>query len=147
MGASTSSYADEGDDAMITDINVTPLVDVVLVLLIVFMITVPTMVALDALKERELKVTLPQASEAKPLISKPKELVVNVDAEGHFIVQQAKLTEPDLLRVLEQAHADNPGRATVLIRADKNARWQRVAAVMNLCNKAKIRDYRPSFSD
>ncbi len=132
---------------MITDINVTPLVDVVLVLLIVFMITVPTMVALDALKERELKVLLPQASEAKPLVAKPKELIVNVDAEGHFIVQQAKLTEPDLLRVLEQAHVDNPGRASVIIRADKNCRWQRVASVMNLCNKAKIRDYRVSVTD
>ena len=147
MGASTSSYSDEGDDAIITDINVTPLVDVVLVLLIVFMITVPTMVALDALKERELKVLLPQASEAKPLIAKPKELIVNVDAEGHYIVQQAKLTEPDLLRVLEQAHTDNPGRASVVIRADKNCRWQRVATVMNLCNKAKIRDYRVSVAD
>jgi biopolymer transport protein ExbD len=147
MAGSTSSYADEGDDAMITDINVTPLVDVVLVLLIVFMITVPTMVALDALKERELKVLLPQASEAKPLIAKPKELIVNVDAEGHFIVQQAKLTEPDLFKVLEQAHVDNPGRASVIIRADKNCRWQRVASVMNLCNKAKIRDYRVSVTD
>src|SRR5580698_8418469 len=147
MAGSTSAYSDEGDDAMITDINVTPLVDVVLVLLIVFMITVPTMVALDALKERELKVLLPQASEAKPLISKPKELIVNIDAEGHFIVQQAKLTEPDLLRVLEQAKVDNPGRASVIIRGDKNCRWQRIATVMNLCNKAQIRDYRVSVAD
>ncbi len=147
MAGSTSSYADEGDDAMITDINVTPLVDVVLVLLIVFMITVPTMVALDALKERELKVLLPQASEAKPLIAKPKELVVNIDAEGHFIVQTARMTEPDLLRVLEQAHVDNPGRASVIIRGDKNCRWQRIATVMNLCNKAQIRDYRVSVAD
>jgi biopolymer transport protein ExbD len=147
MAGSTSSYSDEGDDAMITDINVTPLVDVVLVLLIVFMITVPTMVAIDALKERELKVLLPQASEAMPLISKPKELIVNIDAEGHFIVQQAKLTEPDLLRVLEQAKVDNPGRASVIIRGDKNCRWQRIATVMNLCNKAQIRDYRVSVAD
>ena len=76
--AAGSLYND--DDAPITDINVTPLVDIVLVLLIVFMITMPTIASMDARKEREMSVVLPQASDAKPLISKPKELFVNVDA-------------------------------------------------------------------
>ena len=141
MAASTSAYADEGDDPLITDINVTPLVDVVLVLLIVFMITVPTMVALDAPKERELSVQLAQASEAKPLIAKPEEtaITVNVNVEGQFIVKGVKLAEPELLALFRQAKVDNPGRATVIIRPDKNSRWQPVATLMNLCNKAGIR--------
>jgi biopolymer transport protein ExbD len=142
MAASTASYSDEDADALITDINVTPLVDIVLVLLIVFMITMPTIVAADALKERELDVILPQASEARPLTAKPKEVFVNVDADGNYIVRQARLSEPELYQLLQQADADNPGRATVVIRADRRCRWQFVATVMNLCNKANIKDYR-----
>jgi biopolymer transport protein ExbD len=147
MAGSGSTYSDEGEDALISDINVTPLVDIVLVLLIVFMITMPTIVKMDALKERELNVVLPQASEAMPLIAKPKEVFVNVDADGQYTVKQKKQTEQDLLKLLEQAQADNPGRATVVIRADKRCRWQFVVNVMNLCNKARIRDYRVSTAD
>jgi biopolymer transport protein ExbD len=147
MAGSGSGYADEGEDALISEINVTPLVDVVLVLLIVFMITMPTIVKMDSMKERELDVVLPQASEAMPLIARPKELFVNVDVDGHYAVKQAQQSEQELLRLLEQAEADNPGRATVVIRADKRCRWQFVVTVMNLCNQAKIRDYRVSTAE
>jgi biopolymer transport protein ExbD len=56
-------------------------------------------------------------------------------------------TEQGLYQILQQAYADNPGRATVIIRADKRCRWQFVASAMNLCNKAGIRDYRVSTSE
>jgi len=105
------------------------------------------MVATEALRERELSVILPQASEAKPLISKPRELLVNVDADGRFVVKQVPVPDQELLTILQQAQADNPGRATVIIRADRRCRWQSVATVMNLCNKAGIRDYRVSTSE
>lgn len=140
--ASSSAYSGEG--SMISDINVTPLVDVVLVLLIVLMITMPTIVAADLLNERELNVNLPEASAAKPLTSKPQELVVNVDRSGTYTVHQARQSPQSLLQLLEQEHADNPGRATVIIRADRQCEWQAVMAVMDLCNQAKIRDYRVS---
>jgi biopolymer transport protein ExbD len=142
MSASSSHYSDEESEALISDINVTPLVDIVLVLLIVFMITMPTIVAAEALRERELSVVLPQASEARPLTSKPKEVFVNVDAEGRYIVRQSRLSEQELYQLLKQADADNPGRATVIIRADRRCAWQFVATVMNLCNRANIKDYR-----
>ncbi len=147
MAGSAGGYADEGEDALITDINVTPLVDVVLVLLIVFMITMPTIVRNDALKEREMSVVLPQASEAAPLSAKPKELYVNVDADGHYKVRGKPQSEAELATILAQAQADNPGRAAVKIRADRHCRWQFVVTVMNLCNKAKIRDYQVMTAD
>ncbi len=146
-GSAGSAYADEGEDALLSDINVTPLVDVVLVLLIVFMITMPTIVQLEAIKERELSVVLPTASEAMPLIAKPKELFVNVDAEGQYTIKQARQTEAELFAALQQAEADNPGRASVKIRADKRCRWQYVVNVMNLCNRAKIRNYHVSTAE
>ena len=55
--ASSVSYSDEGEDSIISDINVTPLVDIVLVLLIVFMITVPSIV-----NNPSIKVELPKAA-------------------------------------------------------------------------------------
>ena len=142
MAAAASSYADEDADTLLTDINVTPLVDIVLVLLIVFMITVPTMVTMDLLKERELNISLPQASEARPLMFPPQELVVNVDAAGEYIVDGAKKSQSDLLALLRQAATDNPGRAIVVIRADKKCPWQSVIGVINACIQVKIRDYR-----
>ena len=142
MAASGGSYSDEDSDALITDINVTPLVDIVLVLLIVFMITMPTIVAADALRERELSVILPQASEARPMTARPQEVFVNVNSDGQYTVRQVRMTEQELLQTLRQAAADNPGRATVIIRADRRCPWQFVATVMNLCNRAGIRDYR-----
>lgn len=145
--AGGSSFAGESDDAVIADVNVTPLVDVVLVLLIVMMITMPTIVSVDLMNERELDVALPEAGAAKPLISKPQELVVNVDRDGRYTVHQNRQSTDDLLRLMEQEYANNPGKATVIIRADKFCNWQSVVTVMNLCNRAHIRDYRATTAE
>lgn len=140
MAGSASAYADE-DDALISDINVTPLVDVVLVVLIVFMITVPTLVALDIKNERDMKVALPSASEATPIIAPPREVIINVDRFGRSIVAGDSLTQAELLEHLRQKDADNPGRVTVRIRADKQCPFEHVMAVMNACVAAGIADY------
>jgi biopolymer transport protein ExbD len=146
LTASASTYSDD-DDALIADINVTPLVDVVLVLLIVFMITMPTIVRQDVFKERELEVVLPQASEAMPLTAIPREVFVNIDNGGRYTIKGVPKNAPELLKSLEQAAADNPAKAIVVIRADKRCPWQFVVNVMNLCNKAKIRNYRVSTAE
>jgi biopolymer transport protein ExbD len=118
-------------------LSMTPLIDVVFLLLIFFLVA--------ARFEEEalvMDVVLPQASEAKPLISRPRELIVNVDQGGKWFVQGRQLAEEELYTALKHAQASNPGRQTVLIRADKRCLWQSVVTVMNLCNKANIRDYR-----
>jgi biopolymer transport protein ExbD len=117
-------------------INVIPMIDCVLFLLIFFLIT-----SRFEESERELPVVLPQASEAMPLTARPKQLFVNVDQQGHFIVSRQRLNEAQLLAALVQAAANNPGRQSVIIRADERCEWKYVMAVMNSCNKAKIRDY------
>lgn len=122
-------------------LNLTPLIDVVFLLLIFFLVA-------SRFEEEALvmDVVLPQASEARPLVAQPKELIVNVDREGKWYVQGRELTQAELLVALRQAEANNPGRQTVLIRADKRCHWQSVVTVMDLCNKAKIRDYRVTTS-
>ena len=137
-GASSGAYEDDG--ATISEINVTPLVDVVLVLLIVFMITMPTIVAIDALNEREIELSLPYASEALPLIVQPKSLIVNVDHTGRYYVEGQAASPGDVEDFLRQAAANNPASQTVILRADKHAEVDYVVFVLNLCTKLGIAD-------
>jgi biopolymer transport protein ExbD len=87
---------------------------------------------------------LPEASAAVPLVSQPKEIVINVDREGGYTVRSKPHTKADLFSLMKQAEANNPGRASILIRADKRCYWESVSAVIDLCKQAKIRQYRVS---
>lgn len=122
-------------------LNLTPMIDVVFLLLIFFLVA--TRFEED---ERQMDVVLPEASEAMPLVTQPRELFINIDQKGRYFVNAAQLAPAELLASLRQAHADNPGKATVIIRADRRCVWQAVATAMNLCNKAHIRDYRVTMS-
>ncbi len=117
-------------------LSLTPLIDVVFLLLIFFLVATRF-----AEEERELDIVLPQASEARPLVTKPKEMFVNITAAGEFFVAGKILDEAELEEALRQAWANNPGRQEVVIRADADARTKYVATVMNLCNKVNIRNY------
>src|SRR4029079_5852784 len=145
--ASSASYNDAADDELITEINVTPLVDIVLVLLIVFMITMPTIARMDALKEREMRVELPRVSGGRPLTMPPRQVVISVDAEGKYSVEGQPRTDSQLHDILKLAATADPGNVTVNIRADKRCRWQYVAAIMSHCNQVNIRNYKVSVSE
>ena len=69
-------------------------------------------------------------------------MFINIDAQGRYFVTGKILDEKQLAQVLKTAWVNNPGRQSVIIRADKRCRWQYVVAAMNACNRAKIRDYR-----
>lgn len=120
-------------------INLTPMIDCVFLLLIFFLVATEFE---REQRELTLDIVLPQASEAMPLTAKPQELFVNIGRNGQFSINGDALDEQGVLRVLQQAAADNPGRQTVIIRADEHCEWKFVVAVMNLCNAARIRDYR-----
>jgi biopolymer transport protein ExbD len=118
-------------------VNLTPMIDVVFQLLLFFLVA-----SKFAEDERELNIVLPHASEARPLTARPEVLFVNVDREGHYVIDRQTLNAQALEARLKQASANNPGRQTVEIRADRRCLWEFVVEVMNLCNKAGIRDYR-----
>ena len=123
--------------AVAGSLSMTPVIDVVFLLLIFFLVATKF-----EEEERKLDVVLPEASEAMPLVSKPSEMFVNIDRGGHFFVNGRELTADQLYNGLRQSAVNNPGRQTVIIRADKRCIWQFVVNVMNLCNKAQIHDYR-----
>lgn len=125
----------------LSSLSMTPLIDVVFLLLIFFLV-----VTTIEEEERLMDLDLPQASEAKPLTEQVEKLYVEVDINGQYFISNKKLTRNQLLSVLQQASENNPGRQTVIIRAHKKSPWQAVLIVMDLCNRANIREYRADTS-
>lgn len=118
-------------------LTLTPLIDVVFLLLIFFLVATKF-----AEQERELPVNLPDASEAQPLIAKPRELFINIDQNGRYYVSGQILSLAELQEVLSDAWASNPANVSVVVRADERCRLRAVVAAMNACKKANIDDYR-----
>lgn len=121
----------------LASLSLTPLIDVVFLLLIFFLVSTKF-----AEEEREMEVMLPEASEAQPLTSKPREMFINIDENGRYFVTGKILGLAELEQVLKAAWVNNPGRASVIIRADKRCQVEYLVAAMNACNKANIRDYK-----
>ena len=108
-------------------LNLTPLIDIVFLLLIFFLVATRF-----AQEDRELPVQLPSAANALPMTLEPNELVINVDESGTYIVQGAALDLAGVERVIRQAVADNPIQQVVVIRGDKNVRLQAAVTLMEL---------------
>lgn len=119
--------------------NITPLIDVVFLLLIFYVVAAEIT---EAEREtRQLSVTLPEASEALPVMAQPRDIEVFVDRRGQYFVGDRQFSADELLAELRQAAANNPGRQKVVISADRQCVFQPVVTVMDVCNKAQIRDY------
>jgi len=104
------------------DINVTPLVDVMLVLLIIFMVTAPLLAA-------GMKVDLPQAKAARPL--NPKEpIVVAVGKDGKLALGAEQIDPADLVQLVKLKMGDDPARV-VHLRGDKDAAYGQMVAVLD----------------
>ena len=125
----------------LANLSLTPLIDIVFLLLIFFLVATRF-----AKEERELDMPLPDASEARPVTIKPREMCINIDEKGRYYVTGEFLTLKQLESVLAAAYVNNPGRASVMIRADKRCVWNFVVAAVNACKKARIRDYRVTTS-
>ena len=109
------------------DINVTPMVDVMLVLLVVFMVTAPLLTV-------GVPVDLPQTKAQQ--LNEPKEpLVISITAEGKIYLQNSEI-ESDALVPRLQAITNNNPSATIYVRGDRNINYGRVLEVMGLINGA-----------
>jgi biopolymer transport protein ExbD len=123
-------------------VNLTPMIDMVFLLLIFFLVATRF-----EEEERSLDVHLPQASEAMPLTTRPRELFINIDAQGRYHVGGRFVARAELEQLLTQAAANNPGRQTVIVRADKRCTWQPIVTALDLCNRAGIRDHRVTTAE
>jgi biopolymer transport protein ExbD len=120
---------DDTDDVM-NEINMTPLVDVMLVLLIIFIITVPVM-------KHAVNIDLPRATN-QPQDAKPETIRLSVDARGVYFWNEEKIADKDLPLRLGSAAALKP-QPELHIRGDKDVRYERVAQAMAQAQHAGIR--------
>ena len=125
----------------LASLSMTPLIDIVFLLLIFFLVTTRF-----SEEDHELEVMLPTASEAKPLVVKPKEIFINIDSEGSYFVGRDKLDLEKMEAMLANADMNNPTGQTVIIRADKRCEWDAVVTAINACQRAGIHDVRPTTS-
>ncbi|HAX91529.1 MAG TPA: protein TolR [Rhodospirillaceae bacterium] len=109
------------------DINVTPLVDVMLVLLIVFMVTAPLLTV-------AVPVDLPKA-QAQSIRQDKEPLVISVDSRGGVFLQESKSELPDLVAKLKAITGTNPD-ARIFVRGDKGVPYGRIMEVMGTINAA-----------
>ena len=117
MGMSTGGGGQQNANPM-TDINTTPLVDVMLVLLIIFIITVPVL-------KHAVQVDLPRASSAREQ-SKPQTVRLSVDAQGAYWLDEIPVSDESLPAALRQ-HASREPQPDLHIRGDRKVPYERVA--------------------
>ena len=110
------------NDGLMSQINVTPLVDVMLVLLIIFMVTAPMMI-------QGVNVSLPQAT-ADPLPVETEHLLITIDREGQVYINDFLVTLDFLQQKLMAILKDRTDR-TVYLRADKGIAYGLVVRVMS----------------
>ncbi len=114
----------------VTDINVTPLMDLTFLLLIVFMITAPVL-------EYEIDVSPPEFT-AEP-IDEDRSVMINLDAQGRILLKKEIVARDELTQRLLFLYGQRPG-LTVLIRADGDRRYREVIEVMKAVRAANIED-------
>lgn len=123
------SESTESDDP-----NLTPVIDVVFLLLIFFLVAT----RFDQ-EERELDVELPEVAQAQPL-AMTQGLIINIGRDGKFKVVRQEYSEDQLAAIIREAKKNNPHQ-TALIRGDGESALKHAARVMSLCNRAGM-DYR-----
>ena len=117
---------DDNDEVM-HEINMTPFVDIMLVLLIIFIITIPVM-------KHAVNIELPRASN-QPQDAKPQTIRLTVDAEGTYCWNDVAVDEAKLDSLL-QAEAQKKPQAPLHIRGDRAVRYERVAQAMAAAQRA-----------
>ncbi len=120
---------DDTDEVM-NEINMTPLVDVMLVLLIIFIITVPVM-------KHAVNIDLPRATNESQNV-KPETVRLTVDAQGSYYINESPIADKDLAPRFQAAASQNP-QPELHIRGDKAVRYERVAQAMAAAQVSGLR--------
>lgn len=126
MALSKMSAEGEGGDSLMAEINITPLTDIFLVLLIIFMITTSAMV------ESAAKVNLPKASQT---VQESRGLTVTVTANNKIFVNQTQVEISQLQGMLHDLLADAP-KKLVILQGDQTVILGEVVRIMDIAKRA-----------
>jgi biopolymer transport protein ExbD len=125
------SFPEEGDeDVVLASINTTPLVDVMLVLLIIFLITIPVVI-------HTVPVHLPQES-SRPHQTAAGTITITVDREGHLYWNDTALADDGALAARLQEVAGRQPQPEIHIRGDRDGVYQPVGKVVAACRRAGL---------
>lgn len=127
MSFQTSDFDD--DDQVMSEINMTPLVDVMLVLLIIFIITVPVI-------NHAVKLDLPRAS-SQPNDVRPAHINLSVDAQGQTWWNDSKIAESELDPRLSESARQTP-QPEIHLRADGKVAYEKVAQLLASLHRAGL---------
>jgi biopolymer transport protein TolR len=111
-----------------SDINVTPLVDVCLVLLIIFMVVTPML-------QKGVNVSLPETKNPEKMPEGQKQLTVSIQQDNQVFLGQNWVPNDQLKAQLEELHTATPDK-TVVIKADRRLKYKDVRHLMQLVNEA-----------
>lgn len=117
----------------LSDINITPLLDLAFVLLIIFIITTP-------LLEQSITMKLPRGGQPDKQIDRKNVRTVEVNSAGVYALEKQRMSLPQILARLAEDFRSNPN-LIVYIRADENGPYGNVAAIIDGCQKAGITRY------
>lgn len=123
-------YSSRQNLQTLTELNVTPLLDLAFVLLIIFMITTP-------LIENSLDLVVPTSSTAKTSVNPAEVITISIDRNDVYKINNDVVTAADLEGRLAGLHAQNPSTA-VVVRPDRDLPIQRFVAVMDMLNRVGI---------
>ena len=130
MGMNVGADSEDGEEQLNNTINTTPLVDVMLVLLIIFLITIPVVtqtIKLELPKERNL-----------PTQTKPENIVIAVDRDGGVFWGQERMSDTEALVTRLKVEAVKEPQPEVHIRGDSEVRYESVGRVVVACQRAGI---------
>lgn len=145
QAAPTGSDGENDDVAIFTEINITPLTDVFLVLLIIFMVVASSVIEVERssaatkglLSERALQIQTPQGSGDTALV--PKDIVISVKADGTLFVESEELNLDTLQAKLSEMKKGSTS-TRVVIRGDEAASYQTVMQVIAKARSAGLSD-------
>ena len=123
------AFQTRSDHAAMSEINVTPLVDVMLVLLIVFIVTAPLLI-------QAVPVELPKTAPTRPM-TEPRNISLTVNKQGEIFLDRERVAPDALERELGERHAKN-AEANLLVQADAAVNFGRVAQVMATAQRVGI---------
>jgi len=127
--------ADAGAETIVAEINITPLTDVFLVLLIIFMVTSTALVESEAASRAGMKVVLPKANAAGPVSQRRSDPVLTVTKANEIYLGSKKIAAADLESEIRKA-LQNVGSETLLIRGDKNVLLGAAVDIMSTAKRA-----------
>jgi biopolymer transport protein ExbD len=127
-----SNGYDDRSTSIFAEINITPLTDVILVLLIIFMVSSSAMV--DAIREGKLDVNLPKSTTEGAKPAEETTLPIGILADGRLVVGSKTVSDQDFLNELQQMRQSKPNQM-ILVDADGSVQHRRVVEVLETLRK------------